>query len=310
MSSPCGREDANTGVVFDIQRFSLQDGPGIRTTVFLKGCPLDCIWCHNPESGDPKPEIMYYPDTCIHCGECTAVCPEKRHRIGEEGHLFTRNGCIHCGACAAVCFSGALSLIGKSYTAAEVLAEVKQDEPFYRNSGGGMTLSGGEPFYQAAFALTLLSLAKQNGLHTCVETSGAAPFRVLRKALTVTDLFLFDVKETDPEKHREFTGSANTLLLDNLKRIDEAGAKTVLRCPIIPGCNDRDEHFRRLGALASGLRNVVRIDIEPYHPLGISKAAGIGKPERYTAATLPSKETTAVWAETVRKHTSVPVVLL
>jgi pyruvate formate lyase activating enzyme len=295
------------GIIFNIQRFSLHDGPGIRTSVFLKGCLLDCPWCHNPESKAAEPEIAYYPGKCVLCGACAGACPRKLHRFGEGGHTYLRGGCSGCGACAEACVTGALALIGRIITAGEALEEVKKDEPFYRNSGGGITLSGGEPLYQSGFTLALLRLARESGLHTCVETSGAAPFEILREAAAVTDLFLYDFKETDAEKHRAFTGISNVLILENLKKLDDSGARTILRCPVIPGCNDREDHFRGIGAAANRLRNLAGIEIEPYHPLGISKAEGIGKPARHTDTAIPSGETVNAWAETVRSYTSVPV---
>jgi pyruvate formate lyase activating enzyme len=300
-------EEQVSGFIFNIQRFSLHDGPGIRTTVFLKGCFLDCAWCHNPESGDGEPEIAYYADKCVLCGACAAVCPEKLHRIHDAAHTFIRSGCTRCGVCAEACVAGALSLIGRKITAGEALEEVKKDEAFYANSGGGMTISGGEPFYQSGFTLALLRLARQNGLHTCVETCGATSFDILREAAAVTDLFLYDYKETDPEKHKEFTGLSNAGILENLEKLDALGSRIVLRCPIIPGCNDREDHFRGIGDTANRLRGLIRIDLEPYHPLGISKAAGIGKTARYTGTAIPSKDAAAAWAEAVRAYTSVPV---
>jgi pyruvate formate lyase activating enzyme len=301
------KERETRGIIFDIQRFSLHDGPGIRTSLFLKGCFLDCLWCHNPESKAAEPEIAYYPGKCVLCGACAGVCRQELHRFGEAGHTYLRGDCSGCGACAEACVTGALALIGRTLTAGEALEEVHKDEPFYRNSGGGMTLSGGEPLYQSGFALALLRLARESGLHTCVETSGAAPFETLREAAALTDLFLYDLKETDAEKHRAFTGVSNALILENLKRLDDSGARTVLRCPIIPGCNDREDHFRGIGAAANRLRNLAGIEIEPYHPLGISKAAGIGKPARHTDTAIPSGETVKAWAEAVRSYTSAPV---
>jgi pyruvate formate lyase activating enzyme len=170
-----------------------------------------------------------------------------------------------------------------------------------------MTISGGEPFYRKAFTLALLRLARESGLHTCVETSGAAPFETLREAAALTDLFLYDIKETDTEKHRQFTGVSNVNLFENLQRLDSLGSRTILRCPVIPGLNDREDHFRGIAALANRLQNVIGIEIEPYHPLGISKAAGIGKPARHTDMTIPAGDLSNAWAETVRSYTAVPV---
>jgi pyruvate formate lyase activating enzyme len=298
------------GIVFNIQRFSLHDGPGIRTSVFLKGCPLDCIWCHNPESKDPKPEIAYYAGDCVLCGACAEVCPRKSQRLEQGGRRFIRRDCTRCGACTEVCPAGALKLIGKRISAGEVLEEVKKDGHFYRGSGGGMTVSGGEPFYQGAFTLALLRLARRGGIHTCVETSGAAPFEMLREAAALTDLFLYDVKETDAERHRRFTGFPNGAILENLEKLDGLGARAVLRCPLIPGCNDREDHLRGIAALAGRLKNLKGIEIEPYHPLGVSKAAGIGKASGCAAAAPPSGETARAWAETVRRGSPVPVTVV
>jgi pyruvate formate lyase activating enzyme len=295
------------GLVFDIQRFSIHDGPGIRTNVFMKGCPLDCIWCHNPESLDGKAEIGYYKQKCLYCGACAVQCPGELHAVNQDGHVYSRAGCVRCGVCARACPAGALAVVGKEMTAAEVLREVKKDEAFYRNSGGGMTLSGGEPFYQPEFALALLSLAKGDGLHTCVETCGVASFDTLGKAAEYTDQFLYDVKETDPARHLEYTGLSNELILENLFRLDAAGAKIVLRCPIIPGLNDSEAHFLRICELAGRLKNVESIDVEPYHPLGVSKAEAIGKAARFTDASMPAKELVAQWADFIRSHASVPV---
>jgi pyruvate formate lyase activating enzyme len=194
--------------------------------------------------------------------------------------------------------------------AGEVIDEVGRDEPFYRNSGGGMTLSGGEPFFQGEFALALLALARERGLHTCVETSGAAAPETLLEAAKLTDIFLYDLKETDPARHREFTGGGLEPILQNLQTLDRAGARTVLRCPVIPGCNDREDHFRGIAALAKGLKNCDHIDMEPYHPLGLSKAAGIGKQVQFQDPAIPPREQAEAWAETLRKHTALPVVLL
>jgi pyruvate formate lyase activating enzyme len=231
------------------------------------------------------------------------------HRFREAGHEFIRQGCTRCGACAEACVTGALALIGRSITAGETLEEVKKDELFYRNSGGGMTISGGEPFYQGRFTLALLRLAKQSGFHTCVETSGAASFENLQEAAAVVDLFLYDFKETDAEKHTVFTGASNMNIVENLEKLDALGARTVLRCPVIPGCNDREDHFKGIAAFANRLRNVTGIEIEPYHPLGISKAVNIGKPALHTDTAIPARDISSAWAAAVQKHTSVPVSL-
>jgi pyruvate formate lyase activating enzyme len=200
-----------------------------------------------------------------------------------------------------------MALIGREITAGEAIAEVLKDEVFYSHSGGGLTLSGGEPFFQGAFALALLRLAKERNLHACAETCGAVPWETLRRAAEFTDIFLYDVKETSAERHRACTGAANGAILSNLEKLDAHGARIVLRCPIVPGLNDREDHFAALGALAGRLRGVERVDIEPYHPLGLSKAAAIGKPQLYEGRSLTGKDVSAEWARKVERHTDKPV---
>lgn len=265
------------GTVFNIQKFCINDGPGIRTTVFLKGCMLDCVWCHNPESKSAKPQIMLHTGKCIGCAECVKACKGNLHSFAEDGsHQIKRELCSACGACAEACI-GAIELCGKEWSSDEVIAEVMKDESFYRNSGGGMTISGGEPFMQHEFALELLMKAKERGLHTAIETCGYVSPQILESFIPYVDLFLWDVKETDPVRHKEFTGVSNELILSNLRMLNERGASIVLRCPLIEGYNLREEHLKEVGKLAEELRGVIRVDVEPYHPLGQSKSEALGK---------------------------------
>ena len=222
-------------------------------------------------------------------------------------HRYDRKGCTSCGRCAHACPALALETAGKEMTVDEVLTEVKKDEVFYQNSGGGMTLTGGEPFFQPRFAVALLALAKRDGMHTCVETCGAAAYDVLAEAAQYTDLFLYDVKETDSETHRTYTGAPNGLIFDNLAKLDASGAQTVLRCPVIPGVNDNERHFLGVCAMAGRLKNVQQIDIEPYHPLGISKAEAFGKTALHTDAKITPKETAEGWVAIFKQNTAVPV---
>ena len=296
------------GTVFNIQKFCINDGPGIRTTVFLKGCPLSCLWCHNPESKSAKPEIMYDSKKCIVCGKCAAVCPMQCHGFSEEkGHIFCREKCISCGRCTEGCYASALEMAGKQREAEDVIAEVMKDKAFYDNSGGGMTLSGGEPMLQFDFTYELLTLAKEKGLHTCIETCGYAPSENYRRIAPLIDIFLFDYKETDPSRHKDYTGVTNELILENLKMLDEMGAKTVLRCPIIPTMNDRAEHFKGIADVANSLKNILEINVEPYHPLGSGKSAMLGKKYLIENLTFPSDETVKEWIANIGSMTAVTV---
>jgi pyruvate formate lyase activating enzyme len=289
-----------TGRIFDIQRFSTHDGPGIRTTVFLKGCPLRCLWCHNPEGLRPDPQLAFAPDRCVACGGCIAACPGRAHRLeaadGRTVHVFDRPRCRSCGTCAAACVSGALESVGREASVDEVLREVIRDRVFYETSGGGLTLSGGEPLLQPGFAAELLGGARGQGLHCALETSGFAPWRHLETLLDRVDLFLFDFKETDPERHRQFTGVPNGEILANLRALHDRGARVALRCPIIPGCNDREDHFAGIAALAAELPGLADVELLVYHPLGRAKAARLGL-DAPPAAAVPDRAVLRGWAD-------------
>ena len=295
------------GTVFNIQKFSINDGPGIRTTVFLKGCPLSCIWCHNPESKKTSPEIFYNPSKCVGCGKCTAVCEKNGHKIANGTHEYTRVVCDGCGRCAEACVTGALELCGKKMSADEVIAEVMKDEIFYETSGGGLTVSGGEPMAQFDFTYELLTLAKEKGLHVCMETCGFAPSEKYKKIAPLVDIFLFDYKETDAALHKSFTGVSNELILENLTMLDSIGVKTILRCPIIPTCNDRDDHFEGIARVASSLNNIIEINVEPYHPLGKGKSELLDRRYVLDDVGFPSDETVSGWIDKTQSKTAVIV---
>ena len=244
------------GTIFNIQRFCINDGPGIRTTVFLKGCPLKCIWCHNPESQAREPEIMFYKDKCTKCGSCVNVT------VNDSDF---------------VCINDAKEICGKEISSDEVIKEVLKDEIFYQNSGGGITISGGEPFYQFDFSLELVKKAKENELHTAIETCGFVKNSNLKKIAEFVDLFLYDYKETNSEKHKNFTGVDNTVIIDNLSFLNNINKDVILRCPIIKGCNDRREHFEGIAEIANRYKNILHIEIEPYHSLGEGKYSALGK---------------------------------
>ena len=282
------------GIVAGIQRCSLHDGPGIRTLVFLKGCPLSCLWCHNPETQSPNPLISFDGLKCLGCGRCVAACPHGCHFMQEGRHGFDRTACDLCGKCVAAC-PGALELCGERMTVDAVMQTVLADRGFYTNEGG-MTLSGGEPFYRGEFALALLRAARRAGIHTAVETCGMAKTEYLEAAVDCTDLFLYDIKESDAARHRQYTGADNARILYNLDRIAAKGAAVVLRAPIIPGVNDRAAHFANLGMLAERYPSVRAVEVLPYHRAGSVKYGNVGmtatqfpvpKPEdgkRYVAA--------------------------
>lgn len=296
-----------TGIVFDIQKFSIHDGPGIRTTVFLKGCPLNCLWCHNPESKQGKPEISFISDKCILCGYCAAVCPNKCHAIDGKGHVYSRARCQRCGKCTSECYAKALEVIGKEMTVEEVVSEVLKDVPFYETSNGGMTVSGGEPMAQFQFTKSLLEAAKNHNLHNCLETSGYAPTERYREIFKLVDIFLYDIKESNPEKHLKCTGVPQEIIIKNLIELDSLGAKTVLRCPIIPKINDRKSHFREIANLANRLSNIIEINILAYHPLGKSKSARIGTEYLLESNEFPEENEIRSWIDSVQNSTQIPV---
>ncbi|MBR4073303.1 MAG: glycyl-radical enzyme activating protein [Clostridia bacterium] len=293
------------GLIFNIQKFCINDGPGIRTTVFLKGCPLRCEWCHNPESHRMACELSYAASDCIGCGECFAVCKQKAH-IFDGAHTLDRNKCILCGECAEKCYVKALEFIGKEKTVDEVMAEVIKDKTFYDNSGGGLTVSGGEPLMQFQFVYELLKTAKEKGIHTCIETSGFTEREKILKIAEFTDIFLYDWKITDAQLHKKYTGVSNTQILDNVKALDSLGAKIILRCPIIPAVNDTEEHLNGIAALANSLENILGIEIEPYHSLGNNKYQRLEK-SRVKTFEMPEEEEILYWIEKIKGETKVTV---
>ena len=265
------------GTVFNIQHYSIHDGPGIRTSVFLKGCFLHCIWCQNPESQSAKPELFYFTEKCTGCGRGVAACPANAIRVIESISVTDRNICNGSGQCVQVCPNEARRLAGEEMTAEEVFQRVKSDEIFYRRSSGGVTLTGGDPLFQPAFSENILSLCRQARIHTAIETCGYISWEILREVLQYTDLVLYDLKHMDCEKHREYTGVPNSLILDNVRKIYELGIPLWIRVPVIPGYNDSVENIGETGRfVATELDASVTVHLLAYHRLGESKYERLG----------------------------------
>jgi pyruvate formate lyase activating enzyme len=263
-------------MIFDIQRYSLHDGPGIRTTVFLKGCPLRCMWCHNPESISNERELAFFEDRCTQCGTCVGVCPNQVHTIEEDQHLIDRSHCHFCGRCTEACLSNALEITGREMTVEEVLQTVLKDVSYYNTSEGGVTLSGGEPMQQFDFTLEFLGAAKAAGLHTCLDTSGLALMEHFEAVIPHVDLFLFDYKATSPAKHLQWTKGSNEQIIQNFEYIYEQGGRIDLRCPLVPGLNDGRDHLDRLKEIKKKYPGLHNISILPYHNTGRSKYSRYG----------------------------------
>jgi pyruvate formate lyase activating enzyme len=278
------------GLVFNIQRFSIHDGPGIRTTVFLKGCSLNCLWCHNPESINPMPQLQRFPQKCIGCGRCVKVCPPNAHNLVDGRMVYSKERCIGCGACAEACYAEALVLAGKTMTVSEVLDEIAKDMSFYQNSNGGVTFSGGEPLLQIGFLEQLLSKCKQQGIHTAVDTAGNVSWECFERTLPYTDLYLYDVKTFGEEHHREATGSSNRMILENLSRLSLLGVAIWIRIPVVPGINDSDEEMAGIFGFLSSLKNIKRIEMLPFHRMGEGKYASLGLVFRAKNIEPPSEE--------------------
>jgi len=256
-------------IISDIKRFAIHDGDGIRTTVFFKGCPLKCVWCHNPEGISFKPQLAYYKEKCLNCGECVSVCPSSAHSITENIHFFDRTNCISCGKCESACIGDALKFYGTEMTVSDLLSVAMEDKEFYDNSGGGVTLSGGECLMQADFCAEFLKLLKENGINTAVDTCGFVSREALDKVIPYTDIFLYDLKSFGEDVHIKCTGQSNRIILENLKYLDECGKKTEIRIPYVPGYNS--DQMEKISAFIRELKNVKKVRVLPYHNYAGSK---------------------------------------
>lgn len=266
------------GLISNIQRFSLHDGPGIRTTIFLKGCNLNCKWCHNPETIGLGKELMFNEEKCVGCGQCFKICPVGAHEVVEDKHIINKKLCCNCGKCAEVCYTNALTMIGDMTNVMDVMNEILQDKDYYTESTGGVTISGGEPFMQIDFAKAILGECKKHNINTAIETNFATSWSNIEKIIPVIDLFMIDIKLMDDKEHRKWTGLSNTRILENIKRLDAYDKNIIIRTPIIPNVNNNENVVREISQFVSELKHVKYYELLNYNPLGENK---------YTALRIP-----------------------
>src|SRR5450759_1433782 len=313
-----------TGIVFNIQRFSIHDGPGIRTTVFFKGCSLRCFWCHNPEGLHLKPEVQFFPSRCIGCGECVISCAQGAQELLPDGkRLYNREKCVVCGKCVENCFSGGLQMNGKTMTVDEVLDEVRQDRAFYETSGGGVTLSGGEPMLQPDFAYHLLARAREEGIPTAVQTTSNVRWELIERILPVTDLFMVDIKSMDSAKHKAVTGVSNEQILENARRLAQACPAIIFRVPVVPTVNDTPEEIAAIAQFVTDLKTLrppktqssqfnspmaesrplenPDLELLPFHRLAGDKYRSLSMDYHAAELETPSKEKMSALAEVARQ---------
>jgi len=272
------RSEMPQPLVFDIKRYSINDGPGIRATIFLKGCPLNCQWCHNPESISPQVQKFFSAARCIGCGECCKVCPVKACSMTPDGVVTNSVLCTLCGLCAEVCPTLAIEMTGRYRSPAELLEVIEKERPFFDQSGGGVTFSGGEPLLYPDFLIEVLEACGKQGIHRAVDTSGFVDTETLLRVAQFTDLFLYDLKMLDPDKHKLYTGVGNRLILKNLKVLADAGAEIQLRIPLIGGINDDDESVSAVAALVAGLPGAKRaVSLLPFHDVAKGKDEKLGQ---------------------------------
>lgn len=307
-----------SGTIFDIKKYSINDGPGIRTTVFLSGCPLACLWCHNPESISLTPELLYRQNRCLLCGTCAEVCPEGAIHLDSnrfasrrlsvksletfDSIITDREKCVRCQTCISVCYSGARQFSGREVTVGEVMEQVKREILFYDESGGGVTISGGEPLMQPTFLTELLTACREQEIHTTVDTSGFANWNVFEQIRGKVDLFLYDLKHMDSIRHCEVTGVPNEVILENLRKLAERGHKILVRIPLIPGINDDEENLQASGKFLTCLPELKGVELMGYHNIARAKYEALGREYKLTNTKPPTEETMHHAAELLKSH--------
>lgn len=305
-----------SGMVFDIKKYSINDGPGIRTTVFMSGCPLSCLWCHNPESQALQPVLLYRASRCLGCRACIEICPENAISMGTEieprsplsaqrkssenlsdlsvlggEKIFTnREKCTRCQTCTAACYSGAREFSGREMTVGEVMSQVEREIPFYDQSGGGVTFSGGEPLMQPGFLSALLKACRKQEIHTVVDTSGFANWQVFEQIRGDVDLFLYDLKQMDSQKHREVTGVPNGPILENLQKLTALGHKVLVRIPLIPGINDDEQNLAESAKFLASLPRLEGVELMGYHDIAQAKYEALGREYALVGLKPPAEE--------------------
>ena len=280
-----------TSLIFDIKRYAINDGPGIRIVIFMKGCNLNCAWCHNPESISTETERMYAPAKCIMCGTCVMACPEKAITLTSDGIITDTERCNMTGRCAEVCPTKAIELSGKPMSVAEIMNEIEKERVFFDQSGGGVTFSGGEPLLQSRFLIELLDECGKRGIHTAIDTAGLANTEIILEVAKRTDLFLYDLKIMDSEKHRKWVGVPNEKILENLKILAETGANIIIRIPLVGGVNDDAENMEATARFVSELSGEKKeVNLLPYHKIAQTKYQKLGRPDEFQLLEEPTKE--------------------